>query len=249
MTEKVTIIITTYKRPKKIMECLKSIERHTKKDLYDIFIMVDNNNFEISYLINSHYIKRTKEEKYDQVPHVICHTMEEKLDWVGLTNLAIKWFCDTELFLFICDDWLAVEDGWLEKGTKAFKEQFPDNNGLLIFNDYLQEAYPDKIKAIKLRDGTLIRMATHGLTSKTFVKTLGGELLFSGYKHYSADCELAIKAHTLGKYYYLKDVILKHNHWIHTGQKDDVYCNSEKDNFQSDLNLFLIRNSDFIQSF
>lgn len=231
MTEKVTIIITTYKRIKSLVDCIESIQKHTNKDSYKIIVMIDNNDTDTFGFM-----------RQLDVPNIKAFMSSDQKDWVGLTNCAID-VCDTEHFVFICDDWLAVEDDWLEKGMATFKEKFPDNNGLLVFNDYIQEKFGFHIK---LKDGTKIPMATHGLSSKTFVKEIGDELLYYGYRHYSADCELAIKAHFMGKLYYLKDVMLKHNHHFETGQKDQVYIDSEKENFDRDRALYLIRNGNYL---
>lgn len=229
---KATIIITTYKRLDKLQELLDSIEIYTDPDLYDLLVMVDNSDWDTYSYLN-----------HLDIPCMLSH---DKKDWVGQTNYAID-ICMTEHFVFICDDWLCVESDWLKKGLKHFKEAFPDNCGLLVFNDYIQEEYSNIVRPIKLKDGSEIKMATHGLSSKTFVKHLGGELLHSGYKHYSADCELALRAHQMGRYYYLRGVVLKHNHHIHTGIRDDVYDHSEKENFLRDRNLYVLRNGEYIK--
>lgn len=232
MTEKVTIVITTYKRPEKLKECIGSIEKYTNPDNYRFLFMVDNADRETYKFLN--------EKNHPAI------LLNKQKDWVGLTNSAIA-FCETEHFLFICDDWLAVEDGWLEKGMKKFKEKFPDGMGLLIFNDFLQEEYSSIIHPIKLKDGSKIPMATHGLSTKSFAQCFEtGNLLYPGYKHYSADCELAIRAYLMRKFYYYKDVVLKHNHHIHTGERDEVYNESERLNFQRDLMLFQMRNKGYL---
>ncbi len=47
--EKITIIITTYKRPEKLKECIESIEKYTDPNIYTYLLAIDNNDGETYY--------------------------------------------------------------------------------------------------------------------------------------------------------------------------------------------------------
>lgn len=147
----------------------------------------------------------------------------EKREHVAQMNLGI-YLCNTEYFIYLSDDMMFTQEKQISKALDTFKEKFPDGNGLITFNDGIV-------------NGTI---ATHGLTSKTYVKTIGGYLMNPIYTHYCGDTELTLVSMP-NRFLYLPDIKVSHEHFSVTGNTDDVYKKSEDLYWKRDYAEFVKR--------
>ena len=148
----------------------------------------------------------------------------EKRECVNQVNLGVD-ICSTEYFVFVTDDMVFTQKNQMVRSLETFKGKYPDGNGLITFNDGIcNEA-----------------VATQGMTSKTYVKTLGGFLMDPTYIHYCGDTELTLISMERNCYTYLPEIKIQHDHHSITGKSDIVYEQSEKMYWQRDYAEFVKR--------
>jgi len=144
-------------------------------------------------------------------------------EFVAQANLG-SFMSDTELFCFFNDDMTATQNGWLSSAVEMFNTKFPDGKGLLSFDDSVQ---PEGI------------VATCGLISKTFVKTVYDNTLFyPKYKHYYSDKELTLIAKKINCYCF-SGIQFLHSHPCRDRAENDIVYTQSYDNYwDSDKALF-----------
>ncbi len=192
-----TVIVLTYKRPEGLSRIIDSIKSKTKAK-YKLLVVVDNDDtLAYNYCIEN---------------NIDCILSSFHRDFVAQANMGI-YSCDTPYFVVLADDSEVLDEGWLEKSLRVFKERFKDDIGLLAFNDGIQKG----------------RIFTMGMSSKKFVHHIGGHLYYPLYKHYKGDREVSELAKKLNLFQYDSSINVKHYHWQRddTVEKDITYQISE----------------------
>lgn len=97
-------------------------------------------------------------------------------------------------------------DAWLERGLSAYRERFPDGEGLMGFSG----------------DGHAVAHSCHFLIGRRLLEHLGGWPVH--YKHNFGDTELCLRAQALGRYGKATRAVLEHKHvWAGKAEDDAVY--------------------------
>lgn len=157
----------------------------------------------------------------EKIPFILS---SEKREWIAQINLGI-YACTTEYFVYLNDDMVFTQENQMQRALDIFRNKFPDGNGLITFDDGISNG----------------KVATQGLSSKTYVKTLGGYLLDPAYVHYSGDKELSLVSMERNCYFYLSEIKIQHNHYSVTGERDQVYQGSENLYWKQDCIEFVKR--------
>ena len=204
----VTILILTYKRLDGLKRMVDSVRKNTKRDKYKLLVMVDNDD--------------TDSYNYCIANNIKCILSSVKNEFVLQVNIGIS-ACKTPYIVKFDDDQEIPDDeNWLERAIELYKKRFPENDGLLCFNDDISHG----------------AVFTTGLFSKKLIYALGGYLYHPKYLHYSTDRQLVRLAKHLGLYYYEKDIKINHFHPSKgTAEKDDTYKASEDECFKKDQRL------------
>lgn len=160
-----------------------------------------------------------------------CLLSTHRRDFVAQANLAI-YASQTPYFVLLADDMQVLRPDWLGKALKAFKTRFADNSGLMSFKDGIQDG----------------RIFTAGMSSKKFVRQMGGNLYYPGYLHYKGDREITELAREFGLYHYEETIEMAHYHPTNKNienpnTKDETYRNSER-HLNQDRELKKRRESD-----
>ena len=135
------------------------------------------------------------------------HDLQNTRGWITTVNedipkLTAKGFA----FLMGADD-MIFHKGSIELAVEAMNERFPDEDGVIGFNQ-----------------SNLITHCEAGFTliGRKFLKRFEGQFLFCpDYQHYYADTELLRYAETAGKFYYCEEARVDHYHFSVYGQKKD----------------------------
>ena len=191
----ITLIVLTCKRLSGLKRIINSIINKTNNILYDLLVVIDKGDVD-AY-------------KYCLENNIKCLLSSYHRDFVAQTNMAV-YICETPYFVTLTDDLEIIDDTWLNMAFTTFKEKFPDDIGLLGFNDDMQGH----------------KIFTTGMSSKAFVEKMGYNFFYPGYKHYGSDTELTILTKKLGCYHYEDSIHLLHHHRLKTGIIDDTYIES-----------------------
>ena len=125
-----------------------------------------------------------------------------------------------DIILLASDDMIPVVRGYDKIIRDLFIKYFPDTDGVVWFNDGLQED----------------RLNTLCILGRKYYQRFG-YIYQTSYKSLFADNEFTIISKKNGKYVYIKDVIIKHCHPSLTNSKDeqnfydDTFINIDKENF------------------
>jgi len=204
----VTIIILTCKRLDGLKRLVDSIRSKTKEILYELLVVIDSDDTEAyNYCIEN---------------NIKCILSSYHRDFVAQANLGM-YACETPYFVKFDDDMEVVDDGWLSKGLKIFKEQFSDGVGLMLFNDNIQSG----------------KVFTVGISSKQFIYAMGGHMYYPGYKHFGGDRETVSWAKSINGYHYEESIHIKHHHWQSdkSVEEDETYKISKNKYWKHDQGL------------
>lgn len=181
----------------------------------EVLIMIDDNDFD------------TYEKLCDAGYQYNCFLSKERLECCALTNDGVK-FCQTEYFVYLNDDMVLIKKGCFQEALSIFRLKFPDNLGFLTFNDGITNG----------------KIATQGLTSKTFVRECldSKTLCHPDYKHFYWDLERAVQMVMMGKFLYCGHIMVKHEHYAVTKKSDEIYERSNNDFLKQDGETFKRRN-------
>lgn len=202
----VTIIVLTCHRYDGLKRIIDSIKKNTNDVLYKLLVVADGDDVE-SY-------------NYCLEQNIPCILSSERRDFVAQANLG-SYVCNTQYFTILGDDLEIADKDWLSKGLKIFKEKFPDDIGLLAFNDQIQHG----------------KVFITGIGSKKFIREIGGDFHYRGYRHYGSDRELSNLAKELKCFHYEESINLIHNHPGKNGEKDETYRLSENRFWKQDQDL------------
>ncbi len=114
-------------------------------------------------------------------------------------------------------------DGWLDAALRGLL-QIPEKCGMVGFNDMHSDGH---------------RFATHYLMTRDYIDQYnGGVLAIPAYQHNFIDVEATARAKRAGRYYYARDALVEHRHYIwNAAVKDETYERTAG-TFQSDQALF-----------
>ncbi len=146
-------------------------------------------------------------------------------------NIGIS-ACETPYIIKFDDDMEVVEEDLIDRSLNIYKEKFPDNDGLLCYNDGIQNG----------------AVFTTGMFSKKLVYKLGGYLYYPLYKHYGGDREIVRLTKETGCYFYDKTLnVLHHHHSRENVEKDGTYQISEDKFWKVDqaLKRYLIKERNY----
>jgi len=172
--EKVSILIPTRQRYKKLAKCLTKLIENTVYPNYEVVVITDMDDFESVLVTHEFEMSHTKEIEILQ--------KEKREMYVGKINYGYHQ-TDSPLIIFLADDVL-VNRNWLTEAVSTFNESFPDGMGLVSFQDEFDD-----------------RLAPHGLISRKYVeKYLKGNIFHPDYVHYWCDVELTVRSVGWGKF-------------------------------------------------
>jgi len=166
--EKVSILIPTRQRYKKLTKCLESLFENTKYPDWEVIVILDRDDVDSLMLVHEFEMAHTREIKK------IVKSKREM--YVGKINEGYH-KTDSSLIVFLADD-VEVQKNWLIEAVLTFNESFPDGMGLVSFQDEFDD-----------------RLAPHGLISRKYVEEfLNGNIFYPGYVHYWCDTELTVRS-------------------------------------------------------
>ena len=203
----ITVIILTYNRIEGLKRVVNSVIKNTNDIAYELLVIIDNNDLaSYNYCIEN---------------NIKCFLSSFHRDFVAQANMAM-YACETKYFVKLDDDMAVLSPDWLSFGLRIYKEKFPDNLGLLLFNDGIQNG----------------KVFTTGISSKDFIHWFGGYMYYPEYKHYGGDREVTNIAKGIGCYYYEKDIHINHYHPSQkTADRDSTYKLSEDKFWKQDQKL------------
>lgn len=176
-----TLLVLTCKRPEGLKRIIEGIKKTCGKADYKVLVVADNDD--------------TEAYEFCLENGITCILSSQNRDFVSQANLAVS-ACDTPYFVVLADDMSLEQAGWLEEALRLYKERFPDNIGLMAFNDGIQNG----------------RLFATGMSSKKFVYTVGGYLYYPRFKHFGGDNVVSFLAKEMGCYYYAETVKVVHHH-------------------------------------
>jgi len=118
--EKVSILIPTRQRYKKLAKCLSVLFENTAYPNYEVVVITDRDDPRSTELV----------KKFDGVKVLI---KEKREMYVGKINEGYH-KTDSPLVVFLADD-VEVNPNWLTEAVSTFNESFPDGMGLVSFQD------------------------------------------------------------------------------------------------------------------
>lgn len=213
----VTLIVLTCKRPQGLQRILDSIKKTTTDVPYKLIVVADNDDTDAyTYCIEN---------------GILCLLSSERRDFVAQANLAV-YSCATPYFVILADDMSIEQQGWLTEALKVYKENFPNNDGLMSFDDGVQRG----------------RLFATGMSSKKFFFEIGSHLYHPSFIHFGADNVTTFLAKQMGRYHYAESVKVIHHHPTNKNPElanpsDETYKNSEMYN-HFDQQLKKIKKSD-----
>lgn len=178
--KEVSILILTCGRPAGLKRILDSVKGHTTDVEYDLLVVADDDYGAYKYCRES---------------GINCILTSWRRDFVANMNMAV-YTCRTPFFVVLADDMSIDQDGWLSEALKVYKERFKDENGLMTFNDGIQNG----------------RLFACGMSSKNFVQEVGGNLYHPKFIHFGGDNVVSFLAKLIGLYYYAETVKVNHHH-------------------------------------
>ena len=210
-TPLVTILITAYFRPRGLKRIISSVKKKAGKTPYELLILIDHDD-QVSYF-------------YCVENRIKCLLSNCQRDYVRQINMG-TYVCETPYFIYLTDDLEIQTDNFIDKAVKSFQNNFPNDIGLLCFDDGIQSG----------------QITTVGISSKKFIRYMGGYFQYPGYSHFCADCELTETSRKLDCWAYEPEIKITHHHHSVTKKKDWTYEIGENDFERHDRRLKLIRN-------
>lgn len=201
--------IATYKRIEKLKRLLHSLKNQTYQD-FIIHIVCDNKDQETANYLLGLYEHRAG--------HISLSINDSHKFVVGAWNYVVRnyinTFVDFDGFIGLVDD-VELRPNALEEIVKCHKDNFPDTDGVVGFN---QKCYGHSSYTFKWFGQTLI--------GKKFIERYENvDYLYYApmYKHFYADEELWHYASSLKKFVNCEHAILDHDHPSFTGTVDETH--------------------------
>jgi len=211
----VSILIPTRGRAKQLKKHIRLIRKNTFYEPYELLLMVDEDD--------EATIKVCREL---ELRHFIHSVSEDGRDFfVAKINRGFK-ESEAEYFIYFSDD-VRVESGWLKATISHFKNEFPDEIGLVAFDDGFYHE----------------RLAPHGLVSRKWIDKLqfGGWLLWPDYLHYHGDQEITQVAKKVGRFSYCEKAKAIHIRPKNPEKRDSIWKEMHEYCWPIDTNLFYER--------
>ena len=179
--EKVNIIIPTYDRAKLLKRTIETIIEGDYKAIH-IFIIIDGNKGYCMDFIGS----------FSSLVTIFGN--EKRMDWIYSMNKGLREIGGANPVIYASDD-LEFSPCAISEAMAALKEHFPDGDGLVG----LSQDIPSP-------------QASFGLMGRKFIERFPNNQVFCpDYIHYGSDWEIREFALSINKFYFCKDVILKHD--------------------------------------
>jgi len=192
--EKVSVLIPTRQRYKKLAKCLSKLFENTVYPNYEVVVIADKDDPESVEVI--------RKLKFDDVKILV---KEKREMYVGKINEGFH-KTNFPLIVFLADD-VEVNRNWLTEAVSTFNKLFPDEMGLVSF----QDEYDD-------------RLAPHGLISRKYVKEfLNGNIFHPKYIHYWCDVELTTRSKRWGRFAHCQKARYKHTRPNEKKERDHIY--------------------------
>jgi len=119
---------------------------------------------------------------------------EERMDWVFSINRALREMGDADAAIYAGDD-LEFPPHSISRAMEAMKKHFPDGDGL-----------------VGLKQSCAGVDSAFGLMGRKFIERFPNrQVLCPDYIHYVSDREIGQFAKSINKFYFCKDVIIKHD--------------------------------------
>lgn len=185
----VSILVPTRGRARELKKNLKLIDKNTHYQRYELILMIDDDDEPAEKICKDFRLK-----------YLVHHVTEETRDfYVAKINNGFK-HSKGQYLVYLSND-VEVGSRWLMHAIKCFNANFPDDIGIVAFDDGF---WQDKL-------------APHGLVSRKWIDTyqFGEWLLWPEYIHWHADNELTRVAKSLGRFAYCPE-----SKAIHTRPKD-----------------------------
>jgi len=194
--EKVSVLIPTRQRYKKLAKCLTKLFENTVYTNFDVIVITDRDD--------PKSVEVVKKLPFIKDENVKILVKEKREMYVGKINKGYH-KTDSPLIVFLADD-VEVSRNWLTEAVSTFNESFPDGMGLVSFRDEFGD-----------------HLAAHGLISREYVnRYLNDNIFFPGYIHYWCDCELTTRSKRWGKYAHSEKAKITHNRPGKVGERDKI---------------------------
>lgn len=194
--EKVSILIPTRQRYKKLAKCLARLFENTVYTNFDVIVITDKDD--------PKSVEVVKKLPFVEDEGVKILVKEKREMYVGKINEGFH-KTDSPLIVFLADD-IEVNRNWLTEAVSTFHESFPDGMGLVSFQDEFDD-----------------RLAPHGLISRKYVEEfLNGNIFYPGYIHYWCDTELTLRSKKWGRFAYSSKAKIFHNRPNKIEERDKI---------------------------
>lgn len=216
---KISILIPTYNRIKKLERCIQSLYRQTFKD-FDIYVLCDNLDQQTYNYIDLNH------------PKIVPMLMTEHLYVSGCWNYFTKNYLEaTKDAILWCVDDLEFYPNTLEKAVKYFEQNFPDTDGVVGIN----HRCPGHPKY----DGKPYAFCMIG---KKFIERYPDRQACSPfYTFWRQDEELYLYANSLNKFVFCKEALVNHYHPSFFGEIDETHKLSRGKIWEEDNKMFIDR--------
>lgn len=135
---------------------------------------------------------------------------------------AIKSLADDDHMIILNDDMWPMTESWLKILYDKFLETFPDGQGIIQPNDCIQRG----------------KVAVSPFTTVGFYR----KYFPTEFLHNFSDTVLTDRARKMGKYAYIRDVVIEHRHWKKGDELDETYKISNK-TYARDRELYIKMNN------
>lgn len=140
--------------------------------------------------------------------------MPERVGYWGCLRYALQHrdtYMPPRLVAFLANDLLPGRH-WLRRAVEAHAATFPDGNGMIGFNDGVNEG----------------QLSGHALISSSLLARWYGADLWPRYDHMFGDTELCLRATEEDRYAVAPWAVLYHNHHLQGGQRDGINVLGER---------------------
>jgi len=215
---KLLIKYPTRNRKTKFFSTLQKYSNYLSNKVdVEFLITMDTDDSEL----NNDFVKEVL-DSYDNLTYVYGDSKTK----VEAINKDLDKINDWDVLLLASDDMIPFIKGYDEIIINEMKNNFPDTDGVLWFNDGYQEN----------------RLNTLCILGKKYYERFG-YIYHPNYKSVWSDNEFMSVANMLNKQKYFEQVIIKHEHPDYGfGSRDFIHMTNQK-NESSDRQLFELRKS------
>jgi hypothetical protein len=212
--KQILIKFPSRQRPQKMLDTFsKYIDMATSPEKISFLVSLDEDDSTVTS-----QLLETLMSKHKQCKIIIGKSAGK----IGAVNRDMEHAPVFDILLLASDDMIPVQKGYDEMIRNKMESHYPDNDGVLFFNDGNQG---DKLNTICI------------LGKKYYDRF--GYIYHPSYKSLWCDNEFTEVAYSLGKQTYFSDVIIQHEHpeWMN-GKSDPLYEKNQTYNDRDQQNYY-----------